>query len=110
MNWRPGELDQLINIVRPVSVGDGVGGREVTLSNIATDLFAKAKPLSGSEGENSGKINASFSMMFVVRFRDDVKEDDRIFWSGDYYNIRQIQKSGTRELYSIYIAERGVAQ
>lgn len=110
MNWRPGELDQLITIKREVLTSDGLGGQNVALVDLVVGLWAKVKPMSGSEAEKFDKLNASMLNTFVVRYRDDVREDDRIIWGGEQYNIRSIAKAGSRELYTVITAERGVAQ
>jgi SPP1 family predicted phage head-tail adaptor len=110
MNWRAGELDQLITIKREVLTPDGMGGQDVSLIDLAADIWAKVKPLSGNESQRFDKLNAEMSNTFVVRYRDDVREDDRILWHGDQYNIRSIAKAGSRELYTVMVAERGVAQ
>jgi SPP1 family predicted phage head-tail adaptor len=110
MNWRPGELDQLITIKREQLASDGMGGETVTLVNLAADIWAKVRPMSGNESERFDKLNATMTNTFVVRYRDDVREDDRIVWGGDEYNIRAIEKAGSRELYTVMMAERGVAQ
>lgn len=108
--WRPGELDQLIDIKRMVKTSDGYGGDTVALSYVVTGLWTKVRPMSGKEAERFDKLNAEFTNLFVVRFRDDIQEDDRIVWDGDEYNIRTIQKAGSRSLYLEIYADRGVAQ
>jgi len=108
--WRPGELDQLIDIKREALTTDDMGGSTIVLTNIAADLWAKVSPMSGNEAERFDKLNATMTNRFVVRFRDDVREDDRIVWDGEEYNIRSIEKAGSRKLYTVMYAERGVAQ
>lgn len=109
MKYRPGELDQRIDIKREVLVSDGLGGQDERLENIATCISAHSRNLSGSESERFDKLNATSLNMFVVRYRNDLREDDRIFWNGESYNIRHIPSNGGRKLYTEIIAERGVA-
>jgi SPP1 family predicted phage head-tail adaptor len=107
--YRPGELDQLITVQRETLTDDGMGGQEIALTNVATDIWAKARPLSGKEYDRHDKLNASAMYLFVIRARDDLNESDRIIWNGNTYNIRSILPRGSRSLYLEIDAERGVA-
>lgn len=110
MKYRPGELDQRIDIKRMVLVDDGIGGQDERLENIATCISAHSRSLSGGESERYDKLNATSLNMFVVRYRNDLREDDRITWRGVEYNIRHIPSNGGRKIYTEIVAERGVAQ
>ena len=110
MNYRPGELDQRIDIKRMVLTDDGMGGQDERLENIATCISAHSRNLSGKESERYDKLNATSLNMFVVRYRNDLREDDRITWGGEEWNIRHIPSNGSRKLYTEILAERGVAQ
>ena len=110
INYRLGELDQRIDIKREILVDDGLGGQDVRLENIATCISAHSRNLSGKEAERYDKLNATSLNMFVVRYRDDLREDDRIKWGDVQYNIRHIPSNGARQLYTEILAERGVAQ
>lgn len=110
MTYRSGELDQLITIIRDAETDDGMGGKNISPQNVVEDLYAHVRPLSGSETKKFDKLNAAMTNLFVVRYRDDVLESDRILWCGDEYNIRSIPKKGIRALYLEIFAERGVAQ
>lgn len=107
--FRPGEMDQLITIQRETLADDGYGGQTVTLTNVATDLFCHVRPRSGKEGEEYQRLNAEATYMFVIRYRDDLREDDRIIWNGVQYNIRTILGRGGRSMYLEIDATRGVA-
>ena len=109
MNYRPGELDQRIDIKREILVDDGVGGQDIRLENIATCISAHSRNLSGKEVERYDKLNATSLNIFVIRYRSDLREDDQITWGGDIYNIRHIPNNGARKLYTEILAERGVA-
>lgn len=109
INYRPGELDQRINIKREILTDDGLGGQDIRLENIATCISAHSRNLSGKESERYDKLNATSLNMFVVRYRNDLREDDRIEWEGSSYNIRHIPSNGGRKLYTEIIAETGVA-
>ena len=105
----PGELDQLITIKREALADDGMGGQDVTLTDLVTDLWAKARALSGKEFERYDQVNATAMVMFIVRYRSDVLESDRIVWDGNTYNIRYIHPASSRDMYLMIEAEKGVA-
>jgi SPP1 family predicted phage head-tail adaptor len=105
----PGELDQLITIKRESLADDGMGGHDVTLSDVAVDLWAKARALSGKEFERYDQVNATAMVMFIIRNRTDLLQTDQIQWNGAAYNIRYIHPTSTRDLYLMIEAEKGVA-
>lgn len=109
MKWRTGELDQRIILQRETLADDGMGGSTVALNTVAT-VWAKAIPLAGREGMRAARLDAAHSYTFVIRYRADLRESDRILWEGAAYNIRAIARHGGRELYLEIDAERGVAQ
>lgn len=109
MAFKSGELDQVILIQREVLASDGMGGQTVSLTNVAVDLPAKARALTGKEFARYDQLNASAMTVFVIRYRDDLREDDRITWNGEAYNIRYIPPISARELYRTIEAEKGVA-
>lgn len=110
MTYRAGELDQLITIQREVRTADGMGGAAVTLSTVASDLWAHVRPRSGKELASFDRVEASALYLFVVRYRGDIREDDRVVWNGDTYNIRAILTRGGRSNWLEFDAERGVTQ
>jgi len=109
MKWMPGELDQRITIRRETLADDGMGGSTVSLADVAT-VWAKAIARSGREREYSDRLNAEGSYTFVIRWRNDIRESDRILWNSVQYNVRAISQDGGRKMYLELDAERGVAQ
>jgi SPP1 family predicted phage head-tail adaptor len=109
MNIRPGELDQRISILRETLSDDGFGGQNVALAVLSKTTWAHVRPMSGRESERFDKLNAEMTNLFVIRYRSDVQENDRIEWLSEQYNIRAVMKSGPRKLYLEIYAERGVA-
>lgn len=110
MTYRSGELDQLIDVIRDTDTPDSMGGQSRVPVTIIDDLYARVRPISGSETKKFEKLNAAMTNLFVVRYRTDILETDRILWGGEEYNIRALQKAGERRLYLEIYAERGVAQ
>lgn len=111
MTYRAGELDQRITFQERVKTSDGMGGYSFTWTNISTlsSVWAHARPRNGREREQFDRVNAEASYLFVVRNRSDIKEDYRIVWDGELFNIRYISKPKTRALYLEIEGERGVA-
>lgn len=109
--WRPGELDQVIDIRRESATDDGYGGQDITLSTLISTR-AKVVPRSGREQFFSDQIESKADYMFVIRNRADVeiKEKDRILYNGEEYNIDYISRAGNRPLYLEVFAIRGIAQ
>ena len=107
INYRPGELDQRIDIKYKSKVADGGGGNVITWQILGCNIFAKAEPLSGNEALKYNKLNAIALYKFVVRYREDIDETQKIIWNGDEYDIKYILGRGVRKLYLEFIAERG---
>lgn len=112
MGYHSGELDQLITIKRETLTSDGIGGENVALSTITNGLnvWAKVKPQKGSESERFDKLNATQQYTFIIRYRNDLREDDHIFWGVKEFNVRSINDWGGRSHYLEIQAEYGVAQ
>lgn len=108
MKWQPGELDQRIAIIRESLSDDGMGGSTVTTATVAT-VWAKVIARSGRERDQADRLAADAGYTFVIRWRGDLLESDRLAWRGQEYNIRAIKQDGGRKLYLELDAERGVA-
>jgi SPP1 family predicted phage head-tail adaptor len=107
--YHPGEMNERIQIIRETRASDGAGGQTLSLTTLAS-VWAHVRPRSGREMERFDRVNASAMYLFVIRYRTDVEESDRILWKGEYYNIRYIAQGTGRALYLEIDAERGVAQ
>ncbi len=108
MRYHIGEFRQQIKIERETLTTDTLGGQTVALSTIY-DGWALARPLSGSERSEHGKLQAQAGYMFVIRNVVEIRENDRITWDGQTYNIRSINTRGAQAMYVEMAAERGVA-
>ena len=107
--YHPGEMNERIQIIRETRTSDGAGGQTLSLTTLAS-VWAHVRPRSGREMERFDRVNASAMYLFVIRYRTDVEESDRVLWKGEYYNIRYIAQGTGRALYLEIDAERGVAQ
>ena len=109
MTYRAGELDQRITIKRETLTTDNMGGSTTTDTDVAS-VWAHVRPRSGRELGIHDKVEAPAMYLFVIRYRSDLLENDRIVWDGQEYNIRVIRSKGGRKLYLEIDAERGVTQ
>jgi len=107
--YDPGEMDQKITIQRETLTSDGMGGQEVTVTDLLVDEWAAVRPLSGREFERYDAMQATAMVRFTIRFREGIRHNDRIIWQGTAHNIRYIPPASTREMYLVMEAERGVA-
>lgn len=109
MTFRPGELDQRVQIQKAMRSDDGLGGASVEWKTIAT-TWAHVRPLRGSERVHGEQIQSPAGYLVVVRYRQDVDESFRILWNGKAMNINFIQDGGARSAYLPMECTAGVAQ
>tara|TARA_R110002020_G_scaffold475207_1_gene709082 strand:+ start:6062 stop:6394 length:333 start_codon:yes stop_codon:yes gene_type:complete len=107
VSYSPGELDQYISIERLEYSSDGQGGQNSEVVSMGYDINCKSRPMTGNESERYDKMNPTKINVFVIRYRDDLKETDTILWYGTKYNIRYIKDFGERSLYLEIFAEAG---
>lgn len=108
---RIGKLDQRVTFQTNTQVSDGMGGLENGFANFTSmpTVWANVLPLAGGERDELGGVNASGRYLIMVRNRQDINENDRMIWGGESYNIRNVRRAGTRELYLKFEVERGVS-
>jgi SPP1 family predicted phage head-tail adaptor len=71
-------------------------------------VWAKVRPMSGTEREHSDRLNAQANYLIVIRYRSDITEQDVAEWKGVRFNIR-FSKDEPRSTFLALEAERGVA-
>jgi SPP1 family predicted phage head-tail adaptor len=108
MAYRIGQLTQRIAIERDVTQSDGAGGQEKTATIIA-NIYAYVRNKSTRELLAAQQVSATASVIFVVRWRDDVLPSDRLVWKGVRYNITSPLDLNSRNPFLEIEAERGVA-
>ncbi len=109
MTYRPGELDQQIDLLSNDNADDDMGGSAANWTAYAEKVWAKARALSGKELERYDQVNATAMVTFVIRYRGDIKPEHAIRWMGDLYNIRYVPPLSGRAMYMAIEAEKGVA-
>lgn len=102
-----GELDQRVTFRREVNVDDGMGGSSTTWEDVAT-VWAKVRPMSGTEREHSDRQNVQANYLIVIRPRSDIDESCIAVWKGTQFNIR-FAKDRPRSRFLEIEAEKGVA-
>jgi len=104
-----GELDRLVDILQR-SVAKDAGGREtVTWPPRATKVWAKYYALAGGLKVEAGQVVNASMHRFVMRWRSDVLETDRISFNGGTYKIEALAELGRHEFLQI-TASKVVAQ
>lgn len=106
-----GNLDQRITFQTETLTPDGMGGNTAVWGSVVDtpEVWAEVIPLSGRELRQEGGDAAVAEYRFTVRYRTDVSENDRILWEGVTYNIRRVERTSQRKLFTVFIAERGVS-
>lgn len=106
-----GDLDQRITFQAKVNTSNGAGGFRTAWADVADTptVWAQALPLMGREISQESGDAATAEYKFTFRYRTDISEVDRIVWNGSNFNIRRVERTSGRELFTVAIAERGVA-
>lgn len=108
MAYRIGELRERVTIRRTSESADAYGALVPTTTDVAT-VWALVRPMSGGERSEAQKTEATAMYLVVVRYRDDIRDDDAIIWRGSELNIRLRKDRGPASMFLEIEAERGVA-
>lgn len=101
-----GNLRHQIVIERRVLTDDGIGGTTAAWSTYAT-VWAQVKQLGGAEVVRSQKTTATERLDITIRYRDDLRANDRVLHDGKVYNIAAIfDPAGTRKWTNIQCTEQ----
>ena len=105
-----GKLDQIITLERKTRTATGTGGFTETWAEIAS-VWANVRAKAGRESLDEGRTNATFISLFTIYNTSSLSlsEVDRIIWQGERYNIRGVRREGSRAIWLVIEAERGVA-
>jgi SPP1 family predicted phage head-tail adaptor len=110
VTFRPGELDQRIELQKEIRTPDGQGGF-TKIWQTQTEVWAHVRPLRGSERQHSDRKQAEGGYLVVIRYRSDVNESWRVNWlyAGKVMDITFAQDGGRRSAYLPLECTRGVA-
>jgi SPP1 family predicted phage head-tail adaptor len=86
----PGDLRSKVIIEEATYTDNGFGGKITTWTTLAT-VWAKVEHLSGRELQIAQLIAPNILYEFTIRYRADMSTQYRIYYSGQYFNIRDIK-------------------
>lgn len=108
--YRIGQFVEQITVKRESRTSDGMGGDTISLVDVAADIWAYVRPRTAKEIDAHDRVEAPAMYLFVIYNRNDIREDDRILWNGQTFNIRGILFKGVQSMFLEINAERGVTQ
>jgi SPP1 family predicted phage head-tail adaptor len=86
----PGALRSRIIIEEKSIANNGFGGHSETWSALAT-VWAKVEHLSGRELQMAQQVAPEITYEMTIRYRSDINTNYRIYYAGQYFNIRDIK-------------------
>lgn len=101
-------LNEKVSFYSKGTTQDEYGTLSATRTLIAT-VFAKVRPLSGSERNAGDQTEGYADYRFHILQRSDLQEADIIVWRSTDYNIKFIADNGPLDRYMYIDAERGGA-
>jgi SPP1 family predicted phage head-tail adaptor len=85
-----GELRERIRIDTPSAITrDSIGGIVEGWTVLAT-VWAKVAPMSAGEQYRRQQIQASASWRVTIRYRSDVKAQNRVVWQGRTFEVKGV--------------------
>lgn len=85
-------------------------GTLTTTRTLVATVYAKTRPMSGKERNQSDQTEAAADYRFYIHQRSDFTEANILVWNSVDYNIVFIADNGAKEPYMYIDAKRGVAQ
>ena len=101
-------MNEVVTFYSKGTTQDEYGTIQDARTKIAT-VFARVRPLSGTERDAGDQTEGNANYRFNVLQRTDLTEADVIVWRDADYNIRFIADT-SYDRYMYIDAERGVAQ
>ena len=95
-----GKLDRRITIQSQSASQDGAGEAVATWAVVDT-VWAQVIGTSGSEPFQGEQFNAQRKVTFVIRYRTDIDETNRIVYGGETYGVTATFEIGRRELLEV---------
>lgn len=103
-----GMLRHSVSLQRVNKVADGLGGFTHTWATVAT-LRAFLRVSGANETVGQDRLNMTQRQKAVIRYRTDIRPNDRILFDGKAYQIRGISDIEFRKKYLDLDLESGVA-
>lgn len=98
--YSAGDLDRRITIQQR-SVSKDSGGRDVVTWPARATVWAAKRDVSGREQMQAGQVTAEQITRFIVRWRADVADTDRILFGSTVYAVQHQAEVGRREFLQI---------
>lgn len=84
-----GELDRRITLRNPTLSTDSFGQSVRAYADVSS-LWAKVDFISGTEKEESNRLEAAKRVEFMIRYNTAVTEVSQITWDGDTFEIEAV--------------------
>ena len=102
-------LNELVSIYTLATQTQDQYGTLTSVRTLVTQAYAKVRPLSGRERDQSDQTEESAMYRFWIHQRSDLDGAHILVWNGTDYNISVIADNGPKEAYMYLDAVRGVA-
>jgi SPP1 family predicted phage head-tail adaptor len=73
------------------------GGEQQEVFDAGESIWVKVEPLTGREYFAAAQLYQEETLRFLMRFRRDLSEKDRLDYQGKQYNITHMGEIGRRE-------------
>jgi SPP1 family predicted phage head-tail adaptor len=91
-----GLLDQIIQLISHTTTNEG--GEMIDIYTILDDIvFAQVISQKGKEAFEAARTNARNNVRVGMRYRDDLDTTWRFIWSGDTFNVTNVDRSMRRD-------------
>ena len=94
---RAGKLRRRVGLYEPARSRDDYGAMTESYALWKT-VWAEVRFISGRELILSETVSNTTTAQFLIRYRDDVKEEMRVKYDSDYYNILVIEEIQTKRM------------
>ncbi|MEO1067393.1 MAG: phage head closure protein [Pseudomonadota bacterium] len=102
---RAGDLDRTVTIERYQEFANAFNEQEKVWSVLAGNVPAKQKPNRGSERFSARQMTGGAVLTLHMRYRDDIRLQDRILYDGKYWGIQDIRELGRRRVTEVDLIE-----
>ena len=93
-----GNMREQVTLQFPTYEPDPDGQLQETWHDVGT-FYARVEPLDGQERFEAGKIDASYSVRFHIRYREGVTPEWRVIYRGEVFNIQHVRNPDERRMF-----------
>lgn len=103
-----GQLNHRISLITDgAGVEDGQGGFLPGGEGSESQLWARVRPLRGTEALRLGQQLNGMVYEVTIRFRSDVSGSNRLTWQGKTLNVQQVLPDENKEFLTLYALDSG---